>query len=126
MKKFLFVIAAAFLFGAPAFAQTSIFDITPANEAKCTLITRAMALELRLNEHEYIKLKQLNRERIVKTNDLLHTYGDNATVLKEKMKELELAYAQKITSFLTPNQLHAYANYKEEATHVSFVAATSK
>lgn len=124
MKKFILVAVAAFLFGAPAFAQTSIFDIDPEVEAKCTQITRAMALELRLNEPEYIKLKGLNRERIVKTDELLETYSESAPELKEKMREVELAYEHRILSFLTPNQLHAYDNYKQAATHVNFVAAT--
>ena len=125
MKKFILVAAAAFLFGAPAFAQTSILDINPAIEAKCTHITRSMALELRLNEPEYIKLKELNRERLVKTDALLQTHGQNSAALQKLMQEVEADYEQKLVAFLTPNQLHAYANYKQEPAQVNFVAITS-
>ena len=124
MKKFLLVAVAAFLFAAPAFAQTSIFDLTPEAEAKCTQITREMAFELRLNEPEYIKLKELNRDRLVKTEALLELYNSNAPALNEKMQEIEVAYEQKLASFLTPKQLNAYTNYNHAAVHVKFVATT--
>lgn len=124
MKKFILIAVAAFLFGAPAFAQTSILDIDPEVEAKCTHITRSMALELRLNEPEYIKLKELNRERLVKTDALLQTYGQNSPALQEIMQEVEADYEQKLVSILTPNQLHAYDNYKQAAVQVNFVATT--
>lgn len=124
MKKFLLVAVAAFLFGTPAFAQTSIFDLTPEAEAKCTQITREMAIELRLNEPEYIKLKELNRDRLVKTEALLELYNSNAPALNEKMQEIEVAYEQKLASFLTPRQLNAYANYNQAAVHVKSVATT--
>ncbi|GAA4438119.1 hypothetical protein GCM10023188_33090 [Pontibacter saemangeumensis] len=124
MKKFLLVAVAAFLFAAPAFAQTSILDIAPEVEAKCTHITRSMALELRLNEPEYIKLKELNRERMVKTDALLQQYSQSSPALQEKMHEMEIAYEQKMASFLTPNQLHAYDNYKQTPVQVNFVAIT--
>lgn len=126
MKKILLFTAAALFFSAPSFAQSnmySIFDISPTAEAKCTNITRSMAFELRLNEPEYIKLKELNRQRMVKTDELLQNFGENDPILTEKMKELEFIYEQEISSFLTPNQLHAYSNYKQEIPHVKFVAA---
>jgi hypothetical protein len=129
MKKFLLIAAAALLFSAPSFAQNnvySIFDVSPAVEAKCTNITRSMAHELRLNEPEYIKLKELNRERIVKTDALLQSFKENDPELNQQMKEIELAYEQQIASFLKPDQLHAYINYKQAISHVKFVAAVKE
>lgn len=124
MKKFILIAIAAFLFGAPAFAQTNILDTNPEVEAKCTHITRSMALELRLNEPEYIKLKELNRARLLKTDALLQTYGQDSPALQEAMQEIEADYERKLVDFLTPNQLHAYANYKQAPAQVNFVAAT--
>jgi hypothetical protein len=126
MKKILLFTAAVLLSGASSFAEGTIsggFTMNSELEAKCTNITRAMANELRLNEPEYIKLKELNRKRMAQTNELLQSYSANDPLLQEKIREMELAYEQEITAFLTPNQLHAYANYKQNTTDIKFVAA---
>ncbi|AKD03904.1 hypothetical protein POKO110462_03010 [Pontibacter korlensis] len=121
--KNLLLLAAAFLISVSAFAQ-STYTLSREAEEHCTKITRAMANELRLNELGYIKLKELNRERIALTEELVRTFSNNAEMLDQKLEELAMAYDEKVTAFLNPNQLQAYANYKEhQPSQARFVAA---
>lgn len=126
MKKNLLLILFAFLFAAPVFAQVQPSITSPELEKKCTRITQAMAQQLRLTEMSYIKLKALNCERLVQTEAILVTYGDNEKMLREKMEEVELAYEKGITAILTPKQLEAFAEYSKDSSETVFFASTGK
>ncbi|MCX2741134.1 hypothetical protein [Pontibacter anaerobius] len=125
MKNVLLVIA-AFLISTASFAQ-SPFKLSREAEERCTQITREMAQELRLNELGYIKLKELNRERMLTTQNILSNYSNDAHLLEQKLEEAAQAYDQQVTAFLNPNQLQAYANFKSQPTpKVRFVAVGSE
>lgn len=126
MKKILLPILSALLLTAPAFAQSYTGGTTPETEKKCTALTQKMAQELRLTEFDYIKLKSLNCEFIVKTEAVLASYGNNEGLVREKMQEIELAYEKSIAAFLTPKQMEAYANFRKESSETVFVASTGK
>ncbi|OKL38417.1 hypothetical protein [Pontibacter flavimaris] len=125
MKNVLLVIA-AFLISTASFAQ-SPFKLSREAEERCTQITRAMAQELRLNELGYIKLKELNRERMLATQEILSNHSNDTHLLEQKLEELAASYDQNVTSFLNSNQLQAYANYKNQpAPSGRFVAVTNE
>lgn len=125
MKHVLLVIS-AFLITNIAFAQ-SPFKLSREAEQRCTEITRTMAMELRLNELGYIKLKELNRERMLATQEILANLNNDTHLVEQKLEELAKTYDEKVSAFLNPNQLQAYANYKNEPapTH-RFVAIHSE
>ncbi|WP_299759261.1 hypothetical protein [uncultured Pontibacter sp.] len=123
MKNVLLLIV-AFLISTATFAQ-SPFKLSREAEERCTQITRAMAQELRLNEIGYIKLKEINRERMLATEEVLENANGNADLLDQQLKELAVAYDQKVTAFLNSNQLQAYANYKKQPiSEVKFIAVS--
>lgn len=124
MKNVLLVIA-AFLISTASFAQ-SPFKLSREAEERCTQITRTMAQELRLNEIGYIKLKELNRERMLATQEILSSYSNDSHLLEEKLEELATSYDKKVTAFLNANQLQAYANYKNQPTPAARFVAVSK
>ena len=70
------------------------------------------ATELGLNESEYLRLKALNRERVIKADELAELYSDNQEVLNKKIYELEVSFDKKFTAILSPSQLAAYSQYK--------------
>jgi len=123
MKNFL-LLAFAFLIHTAVAAQ-SPFKLSPKEEAYCTELTRSMVNELRLNELGYIKLKELNRERLLATQEILKNHGSDTHLVEQKLEELARDYEEKLVAFLNPNQLQAYANYKNRPNQeVRFVAAT--
>ena len=111
MKRILLPILFTFILIAPSFAQIHTSGLSPEIERKCTRVTQAMAQELRLTEMGYIQLKALNYERMVKTEAVVEAYGNNESLMREKMEEVEEAYEKGIATILTPKQLEAYADY---------------
>jgi len=73
-----------------------------------------MTAELGLNESEYIRLKALNRERIVKGDEISEFYSNNPQIKAQKLQELENNFDKKFKAMLSPSQLAAYAAYKHD------------
>jgi len=108
MKKLLLSIACLFFFLATASAQ----EVSSSAEKRINLLTRVMASELGLNESEYLRLKAMNRERVVKADEIAELYGETPEVLNKKIFELEVSFDKKFTAMLNPSQLATYTQYK--------------
>jgi hypothetical protein len=109
MKKILLSIS-LFLFTALiSFSQ----DLSPSAEKRVNLITRVMASELGLNESEYLRLKALNRERVVKSDEIAELYSHDQALQAQKLQELETSFDKKFKAMLSPSQLAAYAAYRQ-------------
>jgi hypothetical protein len=89
-------------------------NISDSADKRITLITRVMTAELGLNESEYIRLKALNRERIVKGDEISEFYSSNPEMKAQKLAELENNFDKKFKAMLSPSQLAAYAAYKHD------------
>lgn len=126
MKNVLLIIFAFFFIDTAALAQSAL-KLDREAEAHCTEVTRTMARELRLNELGYIKLKELNRERMIATQEVLQNYRNDTHLVEQELEKLALEYDQKLTSFLNANQLQAYANYKKQPTkEATFIAVSNQ
>jgi len=110
MKNYLLVIALFTLTTFSASAQ----NISDSADKRISLITRVMTAELGLNESEYIRLKALNRERIVKGDEISEFYSNNPQIKAQKLQELENNFDKKFKAMLSPSQLAAYAAYKHD------------
>lgn len=108
MKNILLTLGTVILLSITSFAQ----DLTPSAEKRVNLLTRVMATELGLNESEYIKLKALNRERIIKSDEIAEMYSNDATMQSKKLNELETSFDKKFRAMLNADQLAAYMAYK--------------
>ena len=111
MKKlFLSAIAVMALSTVTTFAQTA-----PAPqdlESRVASVTRDMSVKLGLNESDYIKVKNLNRERLVKADEIANTYKNDASMRNSKLAELQTTYDNQLSSILNSKQKEAYASYK--------------
>jgi len=110
MKKPLLSLLFIFLISFAVKAQ----DISDSAEKRIALITRVMTAELGLNESEYIRLKALNRERIVKGDEIAEFYTNDPDMKAKKLMELENNFDKKFRAMLNPNQLAAYSAYKHD------------
>jgi len=111
MKKHLLSIIFVLFVSFAVKAQT----ISDSAEKRIALITRVMAAELGLNEAEYIRLKALNRDRIVKADEIAEYYSNNSEMKTQKLQELESNFDKKFKAMLNPGQLAAYAAYKHDS-----------
>ena len=108
MNKNLLLLFFLCLFSSNLFAQ----DISPSAEKRINLLTRVMAAELGLNESEYIRLKVLNQERIIKSDQIAEIYSHDPATQAKKILELETNFDKKIRAMLSPTQLATYAAYR--------------
>ena|SRR5687768_5273898 len=89
-------------------------NVSDSAEKRIALITRVMTAELGLNESEYIRLKALNRERIVKGDEIAEFYSNDPDMKVKKLQELENNFDKKFKSMLNPSQLAVYSAYKHD------------
>jgi hypothetical protein len=111
MKNYLLI----FVFFALVSFGTQAQTISDSAEKRISLITRVMTAELGLNESEYIRLKALNRERIIKGDEISEYYSNNPQLRTQKLEELENNFDKKFKAMLSPSQLAAYAAYKHDS-----------
>jgi hypothetical protein len=120
MKKLILTLSYFFVLGYYAVAQ----EVPASAEKRIDLLTRVISTELQLNEAAYIKLRSLNRERILKSDEATAMYSDDAAVLTAKLTEIESDFDKKFATILNPVQLAAYKNYKQ-VTEESMTALKS-
>lgn len=108
MKKILLSLALVICTTLIGFGQ----DLNTSTEKRVNLITRVMASQLGLNESEYLRLKAMNRERVVKSDEIAELYAQNPALQAQKMQELEESFDKKFRAMLSPSQAAAYAAYR--------------
>jgi hypothetical protein len=109
MKKHLLFLIFFFFTATLSMAQ----DLSSSAEKRINLLTRVMASELGLNEAEYLKLQALNRERVVKSDEIAEFYAHDQEIQAKKLLELEASFDKKFKAMLSPNQLAAYNTYRQ-------------
>ncbi|MFD2245478.1 hypothetical protein [Pontibacter ruber] len=124
MKKLLLFITVSLFVIISSASAASLSNISIEIEKKCTESTRALANKLLLNEAEYIQLKKLNRERMLKLDEIAQTFSNDVISREAKTEEVEKAFTKRIRKFLTPTQMQAYFKYKQTANVRYIVAIT--
>lgn len=112
MKKFLLSLLLCAFSYAGAVAQSGSYELSAEANKKCTELTRSIANELRLNEMEYVKLKDINKEFFGKREELQKQHEGDATTLNDKLAALEKETTEKLEGMLTPLQLEKFGNMK--------------
>jgi hypothetical protein len=108
MKKNLLFLSFFFFASFTSMAQ----DLSSSVEKRVNLLTRIMASELGLNEAEYLKLQALNRERVVKSDEIAELYSHDQALQTKKLLELEASFDKKFKVMLSPTQVAAYNAYR--------------
>ena len=109
MKKLILILFPIILSSAGVLAQ----NIPSSAEKRIDLLTRVMATELQLNEVAFIKLRSLNRERILKADEVAAMYSNEPAIAEAKLNEIEKSFNKKFLALLNPVQIAAYQNYQK-------------
>lgn len=120
MKKLMIILGLA---SATGLAQAKELTTT-ALKQKATAITRAMINDLKLNEHEYIRLKAMNIQKLVALNAILENHGDNPALANTMIQEIELAYHKQLAEVFSTKQMQHYLAWQQasKTDFTSFVA----
>jgi len=94
-------------------------------EALAEKETREMAAKLRLNEGEYLKLKQYNLERLEKIAALSNLREQDERYLDLRLDQIEEEYASMLFNTFDKKQYAAYLNYKEDQPY-TYAGVASK
>ena len=83
-------------------------------QQEATEIARKLVGPLKLNELEYIKVKELMAQRIMALNDIADYYQYDAEMLKSKTEATKIAYERRLRYILNSQQLENYLTLQTE------------
>lgn len=84
----------------------------PEADKTSAMVSKKMLLVLRLNELEYIKVKELNLARISKMTDALTQYSQDQSGLENRLTEIEREFEANLTEVLKKESFLRYAEFK--------------
>ena len=79
-------------------------------------LTRTMAAKMKLDEGQYIKLKDLNMRMLVTMEDLKVRFAAEPEIRDIRMAEAQVSYHYELASMLRPQQLTVYRQSQETMT----------
>lgn len=111
-----------------ALSTTTLFAQTASNDldSRVAAVTRDMSVKLGLNESDYIRLKNINREKLVKADEITNMYKNDMGMRNAKLSELQNNYDTQLRSFLNTKQLDAYASYKSSNSNFTALEEDKK
>ena len=115
MKKLLLLAGLAFGFLTAANAATDPEGDNPLNH-RATVLTRAMASKMQLDEGQYLKLKQLNLRMLSTMEDLKDRFAADPEIRDIRMAEAQTSYHMELALMLRPTQLTAYKQSQASMT----------
>ncbi|GAB3825846.1 hypothetical protein [Hymenobacter jeollabukensis] len=115
MKKLLLLAGLAFGFLTAANAATDPEGDNPLNQ-RATVLTRAMASKMQLDEGQYLKLKQLNLRMLSTMEDLKDRFAADPEIRDIRMAESQTSYHMELALMLRPTQLTAYKQSQASMT----------
>ncbi|KAA3436071.1 hypothetical protein [Rufibacter hautae] len=126
MKNALLTFCFLFVLVMNAVAQTG--PANPAVEKTCNSVTRLMVQSIGLNESEYLQVKTLNQQRLVKAAEVAKMYSNDAEMRDTRLKEIETTFETELFKLLNSRQVEAYSEFKAkpEGNFLSMVKEVSK
>ncbi|RNI26254.1 hypothetical protein [Rufibacter latericius] len=126
MKNSLLTLGFLFVLVMNAVAQNG--PSNPAVEKTSNSVTRLMVQSIGLNESEYITVKALNQERLVKAAEVAKMYGSDAEMRDARLKEIESNFESELFKVLNSRQVEAYSDFKNkpEGNFLSMVQEVAK
>jgi hypothetical protein len=79
-------------------------------------LTRTMATKMKLDEGQYIKLKDLNLRMLATMEDLKVRFAADPETRDMRMAEAQVSYHYELASMLRPQQLTVYRQTQESMT----------
>ena len=121
MKAFLFILTLLAVLSTTAQAQMKDrYAERPGNadpsSARVEELTRQMGRQLRLNEAQYIQLRDVNKIKLARTEEITWQFQENPLERDAKLAELQAQYEVECGRILTPSQLSLFRNDQHHET----------
>ncbi|TGE24491.1 hypothetical protein E5K00_04560 [Hymenobacter aquaticus] len=91
-------------------------DGPAALQARATSLTRAMAEKARLDEGQYLKVKQLNLRMLTEVDDLKVRFAADPAILDQQLATAQSRYEAELASVLRPAQFAVYQQSRTSMT----------
>ncbi|UYZ64184.1 hypothetical protein [Hymenobacter weizhouensis] len=85
-------------------------------QARATALTRAIAEKARLDEGQYLRVKQLNIRMLSEMEDLKTRFAADPAILDERLADAQARYEADLTTLLRPAQLAVYQENRNSMT----------
>lgn len=115
MKK-VYVFACLVLCLQGASSNAFAADESTAIQARATTLTRAIANKARLDEGQYLKVKQLNVKMLSDMDALKVRYAADPLSLDQKMAEVQIDYDVALARVMRSNQFAMYQQSRSSMT----------
>ncbi|GAB2464187.1 hypothetical protein GCM10011375_16310 [Hymenobacter qilianensis] len=99
-----------------ASSNASAADESTAIQARATTLTRAIANKARLDEGQYLKVKQLNVKMLSDMDALKVRYAADPLSLDQKMAEVQIEYDVALARVMRSNQFAMYQQSRSSMT----------
>lgn len=88
-------------------------------KARATALTRIQAEKARLDEGQYLQLKQLNIRMLTEMDDLKTRFAADPAILDERLAVAQARYEMALTSIMRPAQLAMFQQSRSSMTALS-------
>ncbi|SHK45660.1 hypothetical protein [Hymenobacter psychrotolerans] len=88
-------------------------------QARATALTRIQATKARLDEGQYLKVKQLNIRMFSEMEDLKVRFAADPAILDERLAVAQVRYEIELTAIMRPAQLAMFQESRNSMTALS-------
>jgi hypothetical protein len=85
-------------------------------QARATALTRSIAEKVRLDEGQFVRVKQLNIRMLTEMEDLQTRFAADPALLDQRLAEAQLQYETALTALLRPAQLALFQQNRASMT----------
>ncbi|UOQ51536.1 hypothetical protein [Hymenobacter cellulosivorans] len=89
-------------------------------QARATTLTRTIAQQAKLDEGQYLKVKQLNLRMLTEVDDLKTRFAADPAIMDQQLASAQARYEAELASVLRPAQ---YAVYQQARTSMTALGA---
>ncbi|UYZ60317.1 hypothetical protein [Hymenobacter latericus] len=122
MKKLLLLAGLAFGIHMAVRASDPEHETPNGLNSRATALTRVMAGKIRLDEGQYVKLKQLNLRMLATMDDLKERFAADPEIRDARMAEAQVSYNMELALMLRPAQLTAMQKSQESMTALGSIS----
>ncbi|TGE28717.1 hypothetical protein [Hymenobacter metallicola] len=85
-------------------------------QSRATALTRTMAEKARLDEGQYLKVKQLNLRMLTEMDDLKTRFAADPAIMDQQLASAQSRYEMELASLLRPAQFAVYQQARSSMT----------
>ncbi|RSK25280.1 hypothetical protein [Hymenobacter metallilatus] len=85
-------------------------------QARATALTRSISEKVRLDEGQYLRVKQLNMRMLLEIEDLKTRFAADQAILDQRLADAQIRYENDLTALLRPAQLALFQESRANMT----------